>query len=83
VKHASALCTYPQPPRADAVQILAAAYELSPDQIEHDLAVVQSAPWSHLDFLQWLRDRHKWDVSTGLFYLAALARALDGEPPWV
>ena len=71
-----------QIPRSEAVQILAAAYELNPHEVEHDLAIVQLQPWSHLDFLQWLRGRHKWDVSTGLYYLAALDRALHGKPPW-
>jgi len=69
--------------RPVAVQIPAAAYELNTDEVEHDLATVQLAPWSHVDFLQWLRDRHTWDVSTGLYYFAALHRALSGKPPWV
>lgn len=70
-------------PRPEAVQILAAAYELNPDEVEYDLATVQLEPWSAVDFLQWLRDRHTWDVSTGLYYFAALERALSGKPPWM
>ena len=66
---------------ARTVQILAEAYELSPDEVEHDVAVLQAQAWSGLGLLVWLRDRHHWDASTCVYYLAALLRALQGMPP--
>jgi hypothetical protein len=68
---------------AHTVQILAEAYELSPDEVEHDVAVLQAHSWSGVDLLAWLRCRHGWHASTCVYYLAALRRALNGMPPWL
>jgi hypothetical protein len=64
---------------ARTVQILAEAYELSPGEVEHDVAVLQARPWSGLDLLVWLRVRHAWHASTCVYYLAALRRVLRGQ----
>ena len=61
---------------ARTLQILAEAYELSPDQVEQDVAMLHAHPWSGIAFLEWLRRTHGWDASTCVYYLAALRRAL-------
>ena len=68
---------------ARTVQILAEAYELSPDDVQQDVAVLQAHAWSSIDLLEWLRRRHGWHVSTCVYYLAALRRALSGMPVWM
>jgi hypothetical protein len=67
---------------ARTVQILAEAYELSPDDVQQDVAVLRTHTWSSIDLLEWLRRRHGWHVSTCVYYLAALRRALSGMPVW-
>ena len=66
---------------ARTVEILAAAYELSPAEVIHDVAVLQAYPWSGLDLLVWLRNSHQWPASTCVYYLAALRRTLRGQSP--
>ena len=66
---------------ARTVQILAEAYELNPDEIEHDVTVLHACPRSGVKLLVWLRDRHQWHASTCVYYLAALRRALRGQSP--
>jgi hypothetical protein len=65
------------------VQILAEAYELSPDEVEHDLAILQARSSFGIDLLEWLRRRHGWHASSCVYYLAALRRALSGMPAWM
>jgi hypothetical protein len=68
---------------ARTVQILAEAYELSPDEVEQDVAVLQAHASSSIDLLERLRRRHTWDTSTCVYYLVALRRALRGMPAWM
>ena len=68
---------------ARTLQILAEAYELSPDEVEQDVAVLQAHSSSSVDLLEWLRRRHGWHASTCVYYLAALRRALNGMPAWM
>ena len=65
------------------LQILAEAYELSPDEVEQDFAVLQAHASSGIDLLESLRRRHAWSASTCVYYLAALRRALRGMPVWM
>ena len=67
---------------ARTIQILAEAYELSPDEVEQDVAVLQAHSWSSIDLLEWLRRTHGWHASTCVYYLAALRRGLAGMPAW-
>ena len=66
---------------ASSVLILAEAYELTPAEVEYDVAVLQAYPWSGLELLVWLQDRHHWHASTCVYYLAALRRTLRGQSP--
>jgi hypothetical protein len=68
---------------ARTVGILAEAYELCTDEVEEDVAVLQRHPRSGVELLEWVRRRHRWHASTGVYYLAALRRALSGMRPWV
>ena len=63
-------------------QILAEAYELRPDEVEPDSAVLQAHSSAGVDVLEWLRRRHGWHASTCVYYLAALRRALREAPSW-
>jgi hypothetical protein len=64
------------------VHILAAAYELEPLDVEHDLATMRLWAGSRVDFVTWLLGRYPWDGSTCLYYLAALQRAARGLTPY-
>ena len=66
---------------ARTLRILAEAYELSPAEVEQDVAVVQAHAGSSIDLLEWLRRTHDWHTSTCVYYLAALRPALTGMPP--
>ena len=68
---------------ARTLQILAEAYELSPNEVEQDVAVLQAHSWSSIDLLEWLRCTHGWHTSTCVYYLVALRRALRGQSPWM
>jgi len=64
-----------------AIEILAEAYELRPDEVIHDVAALLESASSGLDQLVWLRRRHGWHASTCVYYLAALRRSVMGMPP--
>ena len=68
---------------ARTVQIVAEAYELSPDEVEQDVAVLQAHASSSINLLEWLWRTHAWHTSTCVYYLAALRRALKGMPAWM
>jgi hypothetical protein len=79
-------CIPPRTPfqlAAQTVQILAEAYELSPEEVEHDASMLHTSSWSGLELLAWVRDRHDWHASTCIYYLAALRRALRGQSPFM
>jgi hypothetical protein len=59
------------------VLILADAYEIKSWQVVADSTTLQMWCWSGLDLLVHLRNKYDWDVSTAVYYLAALRRALD------
>ena len=75
------LRTNPQLPTR-TIQILAEAYELSSDEVQYDVSVLQASSRSGLDLLVWLRARHDWSASTCVYYLAALRRVLRGQAPF-
>ena len=58
------------------VLILAEAYEVKPRQVLDDSASVQVWCWSALELLVHMRDKYGWHVSTAIYYVASLRRAI-------
>ena len=56
----------------DWVQILAAAYELEPEEVVEDARLVANWQGSMLALRAALRDRHGWDTSVSRYYVPAL-----------
>ena len=68
------------------VSILAEAYELKPWEVVHDSATIQVWCWSGLELLVHWCNKYDWDVSSAIYYTAALRRAVreaqDSHSTW-
>ena len=62
----------------DWVQILAAAYEIEPEEVIEDARLVANWQGSQPALRAAIRDRHGWDSSVSPYYLPALAARAPG-----
>ena len=58
------------------VQVLAAAYEVEPDEVVRDAVLAANWRGSEQELRALLRERHSWDASIPRYYLAALRTEL-------
>ena len=61
------------------VHVLAAAYELEPDQVVSDAMLAASWQGSEQELRAVLRDRHAWDPSIPQYYVPALFAELPSR----
>ena len=61
------------------VQVLAAAYELDPDDVVRDARLAASWHGAADELCALLRDRHAWDPSVPGYYVAALQAQLQSR----
>lgn len=54
------------------VQVLAAAYELEPDDVVRDALLAADWHGAHEDLYARIRERHTWDPSIPSYYVPAL-----------
>jgi hypothetical protein len=61
------------------VQVLAAAYELEPEDVVRDAILVASWHGTQEELCEVIRDRHAWDPSIPGYYVPALQAHLPSR----